>query len=203
MAWDTSKNHYRLLTGRLEPRHFIKDDIKKLTKTTTHYLEKLKKTKEFKTLLKQTQEYLKVVEKQWASSQKLTTEIVQDLTGLSFRKSFTVYITHPSLRSGMYVQNNQILWGHSEKWPNYSLIYLWHEILHSYFGHSKGEHALIELITDNELRIRLNGGKYPPFEGHDWLNSLRKKLLPSWKKYLKQKKKNIKTIQKKALTFST
>jgi hypothetical protein len=69
---------------------------------------------------------------------------------------------------------------------------MWHEILHFYWLKPKDEnlsHAIIELVTDNELRIRLNGGKYPPFVGHSWLEKIRRKIYPYWKKYLNKKLK--------------
>ena len=86
-----------------------------------------------------------------------------------------------------------------KKWKNYSTIYLWHEILHSYFGDSDIEHAIIELIVDEELRSRLNNAKYPPFEGHKNLSELKKKILPHWRKYLKSEAKDIKKFQKEIL----
>ena len=117
-----------------------------------------------------------------------------ELTGIDFKKEnkkFIVYITHPSLRHGKSFQDGTIAWGHNEDWQNYAVVYLWHEILHYYFELSDLDHALIELITDNELRVRLNGGKYPPFIGHENLEKLKYKILPYWKKYLKSKNKNI------------
>ena len=54
-------------------------------------------------------------------------------------------------------------------------------------------HAIIELSTDNELRIRLNKkgvyfkkGKFDV--GHSFLRSLEKKILPQWKEFLKGRK---------------
>lgn len=67
---------------------------------------------------------------------------------------------------------------------------------------SKNSHAIIELATDNELRIRLNKkGKYfkeGKFDiGHDHLRKLEQKILPHWKDYLENKgKKNIFELEK-------
>ena len=123
---------------------------------------------------------------------------MKKLTGLKLNKKFTVYITHPSLRNGRYRGNNTIEWGHHENWRNYATIYLWHEILHSYIGYGDKEHAVIELITDEELRIRLNGGKYPPFVGHNYLGNMKKKMLPKWREYLKSDQHNIRDFIKKS-----
>ncbi len=151
----------------------------------------LKGSEKFLKILDQTKKYLEFVENQWNKNFSFTFALMKELTGFSFKKNFIVYITHPSLKNGIYLGKNKIGWGHHEDIPNYSTIYLWHEILHSYLSFSNLDHALIQLLTDNELRIRLNGGKYPPFLGHEYLKPLMKKILPYWKKYLKSKKKDI------------
>jgi len=71
-------------------------------------------------------------------------------------------------------------------------VYLWHEILHSYFDNSDINHAIIELITDEELRCFLNHSSYPPFVGHKHLKILKKKLLSKWKIYTNSNNKDIK-----------
>jgi|GEM_PF-1700321 len=53
------------------------------------------------------------------------------------------------------------------------------------------KHAVIQLIADNELRIRLNGGHYPPFEGHTYLKRLMELIVPHWRKYLRAGNKEI------------
>ncbi|MBF0548761.1 MAG: hypothetical protein HQM08_30340 [Candidatus Riflebacteria bacterium] len=76
-------------------------------------------------------------------------------------------------------------------------MYLWHEILHSYITGSRAteflNHALVKLITDNELREKLNNlsQAYPPFEGHSYLIPLETRILPYWNDYLKNPKKGI------------
>lgn len=68
-------------------------------------------------------------------------------------------------------------------------------------------HAIIELVSDNQLRIELNRkGKYFDIDGHKDLKRIEKILYPYWKKYLQDETKNIfdffeevkklKTIQK-------
>jgi hypothetical protein len=54
-------------------------------------------------------------------------------------------------------------------------------------------HALIELLADNEIRIRLNcsgvyfrEGKHSV--GHPYLAKLEKKILPRWKEFIKNRK---------------
>ena len=125
--------------------------------------------------------------------------MISEMTGLKPKKSFKVYITHPSLKNGIYLENNKLAWGHNEDWPNYTTVYLWHEILHSYFDPKRLDHIVISFVTDEELRVRLNGGKYPPFVTHDYLHPPMKKVLPLWKKYLKSKSKDIFEFKKQVM----
>jgi hypothetical protein len=96
---------------------------------------------------------------------------------------FNVYIAHPGLKAGKNFGGNNIVWSHQNYWPNYNTVYIWHELLHSYFEKDDKSHALIELITDEEMRIKLNGGKYPPFVEHSFLNEVKLKNLNLWNEY--------------------
>ena len=125
--------------------------------------------------------------RQWKNNLNKTSKIINDITGLKLSKKFNVYLTHPSLKNGKYIAKNSIAWGHHENYKNYTTIYLWHEILHSYFDLNDLNHAIIQLVTDNELRLKLNGTKYPPFEGHKDLQNLMSKIVPYWRKYLTTK----------------
>ena len=113
-----------------------------------------------------------------------TARHVSEITGLNLNKEIKVYVTHPSLRNGRYWGNNKLSWGHAEDWPNYTVVYLWHEILHSYLGYGDLDHAVIELIADNELRSFLSGKVYPPLLGHENLSKIKNRLLPEWRKCL-------------------
>jgi hypothetical protein len=198
-AWEKDKVLYDLLIGRSEfkPKDFQEKKYLKLLerlKDIESYLDFLKKSKYFKKIYKQTKSYLNFCKKEWQKNYLKTIEIMTKLTGIDFKKEnkkFIVYITHPSLKNGFNFRDGTIALGVTKPWPNYSVVYLWHEILHSYFERTDLDHALIELLTDNELRIRLNGGKYPPFIGHEFLEKLKYKILPYWRKYLKSKNKNI------------
>ncbi len=161
------------------------------------------KTKEFKRLEKETELYLKTIEQKWEKQKDDIFEFLEQITGLKIPNlKITVIIVHPKLGCGRsYSKIKTIVWGHHEDWKNYSAVYLAHEILHLVFDYYKIPsdnigHSLIELISDNELRIYLNQkGKYfiekEKSVGHDWLRSSEKRILPYWKKYLKQKNRNI------------
>lgn len=104
-----------------------------------------------------------------------------------------VFLTHPSLRNGLTVDDTTIAWGHSEDFENYSTVYLAHELLHIATAHDPSDvtHAIIELATDNETRIRLNGkGEYFEHPGHSYLVEIEKFLSPFWKAYLESGRKD-------------
>lgn len=204
-AWKKSEKVYNFLVGRLCGEGIL--DINSLLEKIPDFFKAIKRSSYYKKILLETRDYLLLCEKQWMKNYLISKKIIGDLTGFKLNKSFTVYITHPSLKNGHYLGKNKISWGHNEDWPNYTTVYLWHEILHSYFDNNDFNHALIQFIADNELRIRLNGGKYPPFIGHKNLFSLMKKMLPYWRKYLEwEEKKNIYKFQNNMLKmeeFST
>ena len=190
-AWKTSKTHYNFLIGQSIPYDLSEKGLKEMMEELPAYFSILKDNEPYKNILSHTEEYLKYCEKQWEMNYITTSKMIFEITGLELDKTFTIYITHPSLKNGKYLGDNKIVWGHNEDWPNYSTIYIWHEILHSYFDTKQLDHVAISFVTDEELRIRLNGGKYPPFVTHEYLHPVMKKSLPIWKKYLKSRSKDI------------
>jgi len=192
-AWKKSPFLYRLLSADFLPQQLSPKNVSSLPRLSA-YISDLKKNKKFQAVLAETEVYRRRCIVQWSKNFKKTFGYFSSL-GIKPRGRFTIYVMHPELRIGRNFDNNLITFGHEEEWPNYITVYIWHEILHSYFGSSVEEHSIIELLTDNELRIRLNGGKYPPFKGHFWLQSTKKKIFPLWKKYLK--KPNLKILLKK------
>lgn len=165
-------------------------------------------SKEFKKLKRETEEYLTFVVKQWQKNEKNALSILEDLSGLEMPDiKVTVLITHPKLRNGIAVPTlNFIGWGHSEEWKNYSTVYLCHEIMHFLTKNTKIMHALIHLMVDNELRVRLNKkgnyfshkklGKDVPHYFKE-IQDLEKKIYPFWKEYLKDRKgRNIIDLEK-------
>jgi|SRR3989344_3581017 len=160
------------------------------------------KSKEFSRLHEETKKYLNFLEKEWISKQKIIIATTEEILGEKLPDmSITVLVTHPKLANGMALpESNTIYWGHRENWKNYSMVYLMHEALHLILDRKLEKkhltHAIIELISDNELRIRLNGkGKYfkeqEEYIGHLFLRKLVRALLPFWKIYLRDRNKNI------------
>ena len=176
-AWAISKQKYLNLISEYRPIDVKKQ--KDLSKTTRKFLALLKRSKQYGKILLQTQKYLLFCKSQWDKNLNRSSALVRELTGIKMSNRFDVYITHPSLKNGMN-SNGKILWGHNEDWDNYTTVYLWHEILHSYLSvtqNARLNHAIIQLIADNELRVKLNRGTYPPFYGHKELFPLMRKML--------------------------
>jgi len=167
----------------LSPFNTIKNIIKVINFTIEHPL--------FINVLNDTKDFMKEISTEWLSKKDQILKIVKDITKIDVFQDFkaTMYVTNKKLNIGRniskyYSNRNVFIYSHRNLCDNYNMSYLIHESLHSVFGSSEIEHAIIELIADNELRIRLNnGGKY--FEhGHDYLRPMLYKLLPDWIMYL-------------------
>ena len=166
-----------------------------LAKRTENLLLEMTANPLFAPLLEDSHNAVTNLEAEWDSKYSESLKIVEALTGFSFDKTFDVYVTHPCQPAG-HNSYGTIFTTFRKGFPNYNTVYLWHEILHSYIEPAAGDyvdnerssHSVIQLITDNELRVRMGGGNYPPFEGHDYLNETMECLLPAWRDYLKQDK---------------
>lgn len=188
--------------------------IEKILSDTAKGIEKISqeiiKSKEFKKIFSETIDYKNFVEEQWEKNNEVVWKYFKEVLNINIPKDkISVYIFHNKTYHGNANPNTKtILWAHSEDWKNYTTVYLAHEILHL-LADKKCEdqeimHALIELATDNELRIRLNKkGQY--FKetkyniGHKYLRPLEKKILPYWKKFLTEKNKNIFQLEKEII----
>jgi len=194
LAWNKNKNVYNLITGKYYIYRAIESSsFQRAIQQSDEFIEGLIDTKEYKTLKTQTEESVFEIKKEWEKNYTETAEYIKNL-GIAIEGTFEVFVVHPGLKSGEYMGNKKIIWSYRTNWENYNTVYLWHEILHSYFYNSDNTHALIELITDEEMRRRLNKEDYPPFVGHDHLTNLKNKGLDIWKSYLKEKNKDIKTL---------
>jgi len=200
--WEKDRVVFYFLAGAPEYILFVPSLAAKrdLIKKTEKEFKKIKQSKEYKRIVSETKNYLSFVKSQWECNEKIALNFLQEIYGATLPKlNIRVYITHPKLRNGMALDEHTIVWGHSEDFRNYSTVYLAHELLHilTHFDRSDIAHAIIELAADEELRIRLNKkGKYFEYPGHRHLLSVKKKILPYWKKYLREEKKDIFTFIK-------
>ncbi|MBD3282420.1 MAG: hypothetical protein GF387_02310 [Candidatus Portnoybacteria bacterium] len=186
----------------------FKERFLKLAENLEKILKEASKSNKFKKILSETERYKKLVEGQWNDNKELVLSFFKNELGLKIPNyTITVFVFPPEFCKGrMNPDKKYILWGHKEDWENYSTVYLAHEILHILVDKNcKNKnlmHAIIELATDNELRIRLNKeGRY--FKegklkvGHQHLKKIEKKIFPQWKKYLKKPgNKNIFILEK-------
>lgn len=203
-AWEESERCYNFIAGRATPERFFASGG--TLEEAMEFLTKIEKSSEFEKIRQQTEVYLAKVKAEWERNYPQTSQAIQEMTGVDLNKQITVNITHPGLKNGQYLGNDTIAWGHTPEWGNYDTVYLWHEALHSYLGYTDLSHALIQLVTDNELRVRLNKGEaYPPFVGHKDLFPLMDKILPFWHLYLAETpvegRKNLLRFEKKLQTM--
>ncbi len=177
---------------------FLTKNINEVFQKNALKLEKIYKdifeTSEFKKLLKETQNYLHLTEKRWNRKQKNALDFIAKKSGIKIpNKKFTIFLTHPKLHNGRAITEKDIIvWGHPEEWKNYTVVYLCHELMHFLTWDKQKNplimHAIIELLTDNELKIFLGQNKKEKNQGvigHKNLLSLRKKILPYWINYSK------------------
>lgn len=199
-AWQISQKWYECWSVRWEGpfNSFAWANLRNGSKGLIEFLDKVRETREFREVLNETTLRKEFCQKQWENNLFNSKQIIQEMTGLNVAGTYTVYVGYPGLAGGSNFGDNEIHWGGHEDWLNYTTVYIWHEILHSQIPGSQVpkaglDHALIQLISDNELRERLNNlsDTYPPFEGHDGLISLETKILPYWKDYLKNPQKGI------------
>lgn len=148
----------------------------------------------FPQLLTETKVHLEQTRSEWDSNFARTLPYMASLTKITMNKTMKVFITHPEVFQGRYLGGNVIAWGRKSEWKNYATVYLWHEILHSLLKFNDKSHALIELVSDDALRVFLNGGAFPPFtkDGHEKLIKNKQWIFDHyWKAYLSNNSKNI------------
>lgn len=198
--WDKYRSGYKLLQGKSDHIFANEEDINSLAKTAEEIsvlIDEGLKSPLFKTLLENAISYKEWLEKEWEDNTDAVLTALHDILKVDLpSETFTVFVMGDLVYVGRYLGDHKISWGHKDEWENYSLVYLAHEALHELFSYGNLEHAIIELATDNELRIRLNrGGEYficnGKNVGHSYLRKLEQDLIPDWKVYLENKKDNI------------
>lgn len=160
------------------------------------FIEELAKSQLYKELKLDTQKALVNCKEDWDKNYEFTAKYIQNM-GINVDGTFRIWLVHPDLADGSNIKNRNIIWSYRNSFPNYNAIYIWHEILHSYFSENFKikktiEESIIQLITDNEMKKVLNGKDYPPFTGHDDTVNMMEAIYPDWKEFLLQDKKDIK-----------
>ena len=181
--WEVLHKNYRDFLCEAKPFETLE---------TRFILQKCKSHPFFTEALHQTEEFLERCQSWWEENYDTTLSLMQEMTGIPFHEEFTVYIIHPTFGMGMSSSVGCLFWGCDEKWPNYSVVYLWHEIMHQYFPYDHLSHVIIQFLTDNELRVRLDtAASYPPFEGHRYLLPMMEAMQEEWLLYLASENKDI------------
>lgn len=192
-AWSKDKAANQFLRfGPNEVNLFTSPSISEIAQRAEKLIQSMIADATFVPLLAETVESLELLKSEWENNYPKTYELVSEMTGLNLNGDFRIFLSHPALKQGHYQSElRAVCWAYRNTWPNYNTVYIWHELLHSFIPGGHLEHAVIQLIADNELRVSLNGGDYPPIEGHPYLNKLMGLLVPHWRHYLRTRNKEI------------
>ncbi len=192
--WEENPEIYFFLSGSPEYSLYL-TDLRELYKKPFKKLEKLKETETYKRLIKETETYKNFVENQWKLNEKFVLkQLLSFWIKINIPYKIKVNISHPKLKNGLAYDNKAIVWWHSEDYKNYSTVYLIHELLHILTKNDNSDitHAIIELLADNEMRIRLNSkGKYFEYKWHKHLIETEKNLYEDWINFIKWKDLNL------------
>lgn len=150
----------------------------------------------FMKLLEETKDYARQVQYKWQDKKRQVYIALLDILRIPVDGEFTCFIVHPETHTGRSLHQSRVnafVWGHYSHFPNYDVIYLIHEMMHSIFPFNPIAHTVQELAIDNELRVRLNHGSYDEKTvvcgiGREKIISL---MLPEWRRYLVANTENI------------
>lgn len=184
--------------------------------TVNKIFESIFKSEIFKKVYLETEAYKNKLEEIWRENNSYLKEY-KNIIRLKKSIEVTVLVLHPSLGVGSYINDNTIEWGSPDFYKNYQFIGLCHELLHvlteEQFLETGTEdekwllHSLIYLSTDEELRLKLNGGTeyfIPSIVEtyHPHLIEIAKKLLPVWKKYINEQENIIELYERLKMDIS-
>ena len=187
IAKEISEDNYNIICEKW--------NVDKYDENISKYISDLIITDSFQDIFNETNNTISLLEKEWSNNYKTISEYITSL-GIKLEDEFRVYGNHPIFLEGQYWGDGVIIWSYRNDFSNYNTIYIWHEILHEYLDKSDEEHALIELITDNEMRRILNNIVYPPFNGHKELQNIKAQLNPKFQKFLLNKKSSVLSVIK-------
>ncbi len=200
--WEQYRDEYKALKKVHNESEFgLTPELVKQNKILfPHIISETKSCKFFTNWLKGAEDFKFKSEEEWKRNYEKSSALMKDITGLDLSLTINVYILNPANHIGRSLGNNTVAWGAPDEFHQYTTIYIWHEILHSYMKLNNISHSIIELATDNELRVRMNGGTMEPLIGHDYLKDVRKILFDSdWNEYLNTKNTNLIEFQEKML----
>lgn len=169
-------------------------------------IEELKNTEEYQKLYNETKMYLLEIKKNWEYNKKNIYEYLKNTLRINIEIDMIVYIVHPFICEGYNLDNNKIIWGHYKgiEDPNYNIVYITHEILHSLIVYKDTDsdiecyikHSIIEFISDYELYSMLKQESTLK-EGHSFLEEYKSIIYPYWLNYIGLNENQIKERCKK------
>ena len=146
LAWKQSEVFVNLIDGRVKIYKYSaknKHSYEQMGKDLDNFIATIIQSAEFKVIEKHVEQSKQLIVHEWESNYKKTSEYLKSL-GIDFEATFDIFLAPTIYKEGHNTRNNQIFWSYQTHWPNYNTIYLWHEVLHSYFdGDSTDQtHAL-------------------------------------------------------------
>lgn len=168
---------------RVHPRVFEPD---RYEREFSELLKWAQKQKIMGFILEKNKKHFKKVRQDWKRNFVQTRSFMERTARIDFNeKPVPVFITYP-VNAGFFTKSRRyITWGSGDWWDNYSTVYLWHELLHSYVDGLDVSHAVIQIITDSEMKLFLNGGDLNSNDWHKRHRTLMKLIYNnSWNFYL-------------------
>lgn len=163
------------------------------------------KTRLFEETYAKTKKNLVTVTKEYLENFDTVKDYFHNTLKIKPNLTINAYIVSPDLRTGLayYNDDNSIILGHKNGnlIKNYNTTYLVHEAMHCLYpylnepprntfttGDVNLTHALIELVSDNELFTKLDSqNRYMNNEkllGHSFTREHKKVIMPYWFKFL-------------------
>lgn len=196
-AWELDRAAYRhiektYMENALIGKETVRDNSA-LGQRAWKLVETMQKDPTFKPVLSETIKARDAMKLEWEGNLAKSTATMRELTGLSLDKKISVHVTHPSQATGYSYGNGNVVLTYRTDFANYNTVYVWHEALHNiipnkYVGPAEFDvgHSVIQLLADNQLRVKLNGGNLKPLISHLELAKGQDYLLPSWKGYVER-----------------
>ena len=184
--WGKYNEDYKILQ-----RDFLNSTI------NNSILKELKQHDCFKEEIEKAKQNLVRIKTNWEEKFAFINNYLKSMLRVDFDLNLTCYIVSPGLNSGINIGNNSFVWGHKKGIddPNYDLVYLVHESLHSFFDKDNLNHTIIEKIADVELSKFLNK-ILSGYSTHKFTQEEHIKIFPFWNLYMRRTKKEIEKEQK-------
>lgn len=154
----------------------------------------------FNKIIQDANNNLNRIELNWLNKKSTINSFLQTICKTNINLQNTAYIFPTYFNNGYNIGKNRFVWGHryGMEDPNYDLVYLIHESLHSYPEFCEMDtsingnisHAIIENITDIELAKYLSNNK-TIYSCHNFTKDTHSQIQPYWDLYLNKSPETI------------